>query len=118
MATGVWLADAPLPPLTLAQGAAYAYLSLAGAALAYALWFRGVARLPTVAVASLGLLSPLAAVVLGWALLGQPMPGTGFFGLSKRFGTKSAGSLTRSRPTNAGITSGPPDMCMTKSKTL
>ncbi|MDR0258761.1 MAG: EamA family transporter [Comamonas sp.] len=73
--------DAPLPVLTPTQWAAYAYLCLAGALLAYALWFRGVARLPTVAVASLGLLSPLSAVVLGWALLGQAMTGTALLGL-------------------------------------
>lgn len=76
LAPVAWLADAPLPALTLTQWSAYAYLSLAGALLAYALWFRGVARLPTVAVASLGLLSPLTAVVLGWALLSQAMSGT------------------------------------------
>lgn len=76
-----WLADAPLPPLTPLQWAAYAYLSLAGALLAYALWFRGVARLPTVAVASLGLLSPLAAVALGWTLLGQAITGLALWGL-------------------------------------
>lgn len=81
LAPVAWLADAPLPALTLTQWSAYAYLSLAGALLAYALWFRGVARLPTVAVASLGLLSPLTAVVLGWALLSQSMSGTALAGL-------------------------------------
>ncbi|MEG2631623.1 MAG: EamA family transporter, partial [Comamonas sp.] len=75
------LADAPLPPLAPLQWTAYAYLSSAGALLAYALWFRGVARLPTVAVASLGLLSPLAAVVLGWTLLGQAITGMALWGL-------------------------------------
>lgn len=68
-----WLVDAPLPPLGAAQVLGYAYLSLAGALLAYGLWFRGIARLSPVAVSSLGLLSPLVAVVLGWALLGQAM---------------------------------------------
>ncbi|MEQ9843345.1 EamA family transporter [Pectobacterium brasiliense] len=77
-----WIADAPLPALTLPQWAAYSYLCLAGAVLAYGLWFRGVSRLPTVAVASLGLLSPLTAVVLGWALLSQSMTGTAFLGLA------------------------------------
>lgn len=81
LAPVAWLADAPLPALRLTQWSAYAYLSLAGALLAYALWFRGVARLPTVAVASLGLLSPLTAVVLGWALLCQAMSGTALAGL-------------------------------------
>ena len=81
LAPVAWLADAPLPPLGTLEWAAYAYLSLAGALLAYALWFRGVARLPTVAVASLGLLSPLAAVVLGWVLLSQSITGTALVGL-------------------------------------
>ncbi|WP_394681305.1 EamA family transporter [uncultured Comamonas sp.] len=76
-----WWLDAPLPPLSTLQWLAYAYLCLAGALLAYALWFRGIARLPTVAVASLGLLSPLTAVVLGWALLGQSMGGMALAGL-------------------------------------
>ncbi|MHC3491304.1 EamA family transporter [Pectobacterium brasiliense] len=82
LAPVAWLADAPLPALTLPQWAAYSYLCLAGAVLAYGLWFRGVSRLPTVAVASLGLLSPLTAVVLGWALLSQSMTGTAFLGLA------------------------------------
>ncbi|MEQ9769324.1 EamA family transporter [Pectobacterium jejuense] len=82
LAPVAWIADAPLPALTLPQWAAYSYLCLAGAVLAYGLWFRGVSRLPTVAVASLGLLSPLTAVVLGWALLSQSMSGAAFLGLA------------------------------------
>ncbi|SNY74167.1 EamA family transporter [Pantoea sp. GL120224-02] len=76
-----WLIDAPLPTLTLPQWAAYAYLSLAGAFVAYGLWFRGIGRLPSVAVASLGLLSPITAVLLGWIVLSQVMSGTAFVGL-------------------------------------
>lgn len=76
-----WWLDAPLPALGPSAIAAYAYLCIAGALLAYALWFRGIARLPVVGVASLGLLSPLTAVVLGWALLGQSMSGLALLGL-------------------------------------
>lgn len=76
-----WWIDAPLPPLGPVAVAAYAYLCIAGALLAYALWFRGIARLPVVGVASLGLLSPLTAVVLGWAMLGQSITGLALFGL-------------------------------------
>ncbi|WAT83330.1 EamA family transporter [Delftia acidovorans] len=76
-----WWVDAPLPALSLTQLGAYAYLCLAGALLAYVLWFRGIGRLPSVAVSSLGLLSPLTAVVLGWALLSQSMTGMSFLGL-------------------------------------
>ncbi|MEQ9879322.1 EamA family transporter [Pectobacterium aroidearum] len=82
LAPVAWQVDAPLPVLTLSQWAAYSYLCLAGAVLAYGLWFRGVSRLPTVAVASLGLLSPLTAVVLGWVLLSQSITGTAFLGLA------------------------------------
>ncbi|MFJ5371362.1 EamA family transporter [Pectobacterium versatile] len=77
-----WVVDAPLPALTLSQYAAYIYLCLAGAVISYGLWFRGITRLPTIAVASLGLLSPLTAVVLGWMLLSQSMTGTAFLGLA------------------------------------
>ncbi|MCS3430691.1 DMT family transporter [Klebsiella sp. BIGb0407] len=81
LAPAAWIFDAPLPVLTLPQWAAYAYLSLAGAFVAYALWFRGISRLPSVAVASLGLLSPLTAVALGWIVLSQEMSGVAFIGL-------------------------------------
>jgi probable blue pigment (indigoidine) exporter len=68
-----WAIDPPMPELTASQIGGYAYLSGIGALLAYALWFRGIARLPTVAVSALGLLSPLTAVLLGWSLLGQTL---------------------------------------------
>ncbi len=50
-------------------------MSLCGALLAYALWFRGIRRLPAVAVSSLGLLSPLCAALLGAYWLGQTLHG-------------------------------------------
>lgn len=81
LAPVTWLAEAPLPAMTLVQVLAYIYLSLAGALLAYALWFRGVARLSPVAATSLGLLSPITAVLLGWVLLGQSIAGVSLLGL-------------------------------------
>ena len=76
-----WLIDPPLPQLSPLQWLGYAYLSLFGALLAYVLWFRGIARLAPVAVSSLGLLSPLVAVLLGWTLLGQSITGVALLGL-------------------------------------
>ena len=76
-----WFSDPPLPALSPLQYLAYAYLSLCGALLAYVLWFRGIARLAPVAVSSLGLLSPLVAVLLGWGLLGQSITGVALLGL-------------------------------------
>lgn len=74
--------DPPLPSLGWAQVAGYAYLGLFGALLAYLLWFRGIARLSPVAVSSLGLLSPLTAVILGWALLGQTLSAQSLLGMA------------------------------------
>ena len=81
LAPVAWTFDAPLPALSLQQVLAYAYLCLGGALLAYALWFRGIVRLSPVAVSSLGLLSPIMAVLLGWALLGQAISGWSLLGL-------------------------------------
>lgn len=52
-----------------------AYLGLVGTALAYALWFRGIERLPAARVSFLGLLSPVVAAALGWVVLGQALTG-------------------------------------------
>ncbi len=64
-------AEPALPPLTTLNVLGIAYLGLIGAALTYVLWFRGVARLEPAVVSSLGFLSPISAVLLGWGLLGQ-----------------------------------------------
>ncbi|HEV7434976.1 MAG TPA: EamA family transporter [Pseudorhizobium sp.] len=48
-----------------------AWLGLIGAALTYVFWFRGVARLEPAIVSSLGFLSPVTAVLLGWVFLDQ-----------------------------------------------
>ncbi|MGH8353216.1 MAG: EamA family transporter [Pseudomonas sp.] len=76
-----WIVEPPLPTLSATQMLGYAYLSIFGALLTYVIWFRGIARLSPVAVSSLGLLSPLVAVILGWALLGQSMTGVSLLGL-------------------------------------
>ncbi|WP_116245480.1 EamA family transporter [Nocardiopsis sp. FIRDI 009] len=81
-AAGLLLAPAALAVeglpdrLTGANLAGYGYLGLIGALLAYALWFRGVERLPALAVSFLGFGSPLAATALGWAVLGQALSPT------------------------------------------
>ncbi|SCK12342.1 EamA family transporter [Vogesella sp. LIG4] len=93
-----WLLDPPLPVLAARQWLGYGYLSLAGALLAYALWFRGVARLPPVAVSSLGLLSPLCAVLLGWLLLGQSLGGWALCGLLLVLGSVLAVQWSSQRP--------------------
>lgn len=67
------LLEPPLPALTVQNGIGFAWLGLVGAALTYIVWFRGVARLEPSTVAPLAFLSPVTAVILGWALLGQSL---------------------------------------------
>jgi probable blue pigment (indigoidine) exporter len=66
------LVEGPVPPaLDLTAAAGLVYLSLVGAALAYPLWFRGIRLLSPTSVTFLGLLSPVVAATIGWAVLGQ-----------------------------------------------
>lgn len=73
------LLDPPMPPLDAANAAGMGYLVLF-TALTYILWFRGVARLEPAAVSSLGFLSPLTAILLGWAILGQALSASQMIG--------------------------------------
>lgn len=57
--------------LTAENGVGFLYLGVVGTALAYALWFRGIERLPVSATSFLGLMSPVSASVLGFMVLGQ-----------------------------------------------
>lgn len=66
------IAEGP-PPSSLTAGnlLGYGYLGLIGAAVAYALWFRGIRELPPTNVTFLVLLSPVVATLVGWLALGQ-----------------------------------------------
>lgn len=70
------LVDPTLPQVSAANLAGLAWLGLIGAALTYVLWFRGVARLESSVVSSLGFLSPVTAVTLGWVFLDQTLTPT------------------------------------------
>ena len=63
----------PSQPLTGQNLLGYGYLALIGAALAYTLWFRGIAALPAGSITFLSLLSPVVAVSGGWAVLHQSL---------------------------------------------
>lgn len=76
-----WLIDPPLLTLSTKNLLGYGYLSLFGTTLAYVLWFNGIAKLSPVAVSSLGLLSPIAAVIIGWIILDQSITGIALLGL-------------------------------------
>ena len=61
----------PSIALTPSNLGGYAYLSVVGTAFAYVMWFRGISRLPASTIAFLGLLSPVVAILLGWAVAGE-----------------------------------------------
>jgi probable blue pigment (indigoidine) exporter len=67
------LLEGPPPPLTVPNWIGTGWLAIVGTGLAYALWFRGIERLPVNATSFLALLSPLVATVAGWAVLGQTL---------------------------------------------
>lgn len=69
------LVEGPLPPAEVDAAAVggYVYLGVVGTAVAYTLWFRGLAVLPASSVSFLSLLAPVVATGVGWALLAQPL---------------------------------------------
>lgn len=83
--------------LSAANVGGYAYLSLVGTALAYTGWFRGVERLPAPSVSLLGLLSPVVATVLGWAVLGQALTAAQLAGMALALGAVVFGQAAPSR---------------------
>lgn len=73
------------PALTPGHLAGFAYLGLIGTALAYALWFRGIERLPASSMSFLGLANPVVAAFAGLVLLGQSLTGWQVMGLGLVF---------------------------------
>ena len=66
--------------LTALNIGGFLWLATAGTVIAYALWFRGIERLPVAQVTLIGLFSPVVAAAAGWVILGQaltPTPGAG-----------------------------------------
>lgn len=87
-----------LPHLTALNITGLAYLGLIGAALTYILWFRGLARLEPAVVASLGFLSPVMAVVLGWAILDQALTPLQLLGMALVLVSVWAGQRVQTAP--------------------
>ena len=69
------------PPITGANLAGVAYLSLLATGAAFVVWFTGIRRLPSQAPPVLGLAAPIVGAALGWVLLDEslsPLQLTGF----------------------------------------
>lgn len=63
----------PSAELDLAAVGGYVYLGVVGTALAYLVWFRGLAALPAASVSFLSLLAPVVATAVGWLVLAQQL---------------------------------------------
>jgi probable blue pigment (indigoidine) exporter len=102
------IVEPPLPPLTVTNLAGLTWLGLIGAALTYAIWFRGVARLEPGAVSMLGMMSPVTAVILGWVVLGQSLALVQVIGAMIILGSVWAGQVAnRQRAGDASVRSVP-----------
>ncbi|MFJ2759136.1 DMT family transporter [Nocardioides sp. NPDC087217] len=74
------LLEGPPPPIDLPAIGGYAYIGIVGTVVAYAVWFRGARRLPAAAVSLVGLLNPVAGILIGLAFAGEhltPISGLG-----------------------------------------
>ncbi|WP_067825833.1 EamA family transporter [Nocardia inohanensis] len=81
------------PALTLTNVGGYLFLGLIGTAAAYAIWFRGLAKVNATSVSFLGLLSPVSAAVIGWAALGQALAPLQLLGMAIALGGTLLGQL-------------------------
>lgn len=78
----IFLAMESWPAMSLTNIAAYIYLCLFGALIAYVLWFQGIKQLSPAIVSSLGLLTPVSAFFLGWVFLGEKLSVFSMVGLA------------------------------------
>jgi probable blue pigment (indigoidine) exporter len=83
------------PSPTVGNVAGLAYLSLAGTALAFVLWFNGIRRLPAAAPPLLGLAAPVTGAVLGWAILDQGLSAPQLVGFVVTLGAIAYGASLR-----------------------
>lgn len=83
--------EGPLTQLSHINLLGFAYLGLIGTGLAYALWFRGIHRLKASAVASLGLMSPVVATLVGFVFLHQTFTSLQLMGVTIIFMSILAG---------------------------
>ncbi|MBV1853879.1 EamA family transporter [Catellatospora tritici] len=96
--TPLALAVEGLPPrLSPVNLAGYGYLAAVNTALAYWLWWRGLDRIPAASAAFLSLLSPVTAVAVGWAALGQSLTPVQVTGVVLALGATAAGVVTAAR---------------------
>ena len=101
--------------LTIKNVAGFGWLATVGGALAYVLWFRGIAALPIAQVSTLGLLSPRVAAALGWAVLDQSLGPLQLTGIATVLvaGWTTQSTTANPRPATNAASQGPHPISMT-----
>ncbi|GGV20598.1 ABC transporter permease [Actinomadura cremea] len=95
------LIEGPPPALTIENTLGFVYLGAFGTALAYALWFRGIDRLPPTSVSLLGLTNPMVATLAGLFVLGQTLTPWQIAGFTIALGALVAGQALDRRQESA-----------------
>jgi probable blue pigment (indigoidine) exporter len=93
--------------VTATNLAGFGYLALVNTALGYALWLRGIERLPATSVSFLALMSPVVATALGWAVLGETLTGLQLAGMALALVSLVAAQLPRRSAAPAAATGSP-----------
>lgn len=86
--------EGPPPALTGTNLGGFAYMAVVSTTFAYVVWLRGIERLPATNVAFLGLLSPVVATLLGFALAGERLSALQTLGMALALGSMVAGQLS------------------------
>lgn len=85
----------------------YVWLGLAGTAIAYSLFFRGIGHLPASVVTFLQLLTSISAAAIGWVWLGQSLTPLQLTGGILALGAIAAGALFSKPGTASNVATGP-----------
>lgn len=78
----------------------FIWLAVIGTGVAYANWFRGIQHLPIAVVSFLGLLSPLVATLVGWAVLDEGLTAIQLAGAGLVIVAVTIPQLRRRTPSN------------------
>ncbi|CAM5603338.1 ABC transporter permease OS=Streptomyces microflavus OX=1919 GN=Smic_65380 PE=4 SV=1 [Streptomyces microflavus] len=104
-----WLALEDLPDtFTGSNIIGFAYLITFGAVLSYMVWFRGIGRLPAVAVSFLALGSPVVATLLGYLVKDETLSVLQIVGMAVIFAAIVLGQPRAPRPKPGETSPAPP----------
>lgn len=109
LAAAAAMVEGPPPPIGPGAALAFGYVSIVATALAFAAWFTGLRRLRTGTVALIGLLNPVAGVLLGTAVAGENLGARQLGGLALVFASVLLGQATRGRRGPTPDTAAPHD---------